>query len=87
MVIDLIVYELPYEIFAKRPKVHFTFTFYALFQTFKNNGQSEIKRKTNSTLAEVNGPCKDEIAAQGGYWQSQLNFIQPMTCWFSPDII
>lgn len=40
---------------------------YVLFQTFKNNGQSEIKRKANSSLAEVNGHCEDEIAAQGGY--------------------
>lgn len=42
--------------------------FCALFQPLKNNGQiSEINEKAEDSIAEVNGYCGDEIAAEGGY--------------------
>lgn len=40
------------------------------FQLFKNNMQiHEINAKSGISIAEVNGLCEDEVAADGGcYW-------------------
>lgn len=42
--------------------------FCAFFQPLKTNGQiSEINGKADSSIAALNGHCKDEISAEGGY--------------------
>lgn len=41
---------------------------FVLFQPLKNTGQiPEINGKADGSIAEVNGHCKDEIAAEGRY--------------------
>lgn len=41
---------------------------FVLFQPLKNTGQiPEINGKADSSIAEVNGHCKDEIVAEGRY--------------------
>lgn len=40
----------------------------ALFQTPSNNEQiSGMNEKADGAIAEVNGHCEDQVAAEGGY--------------------